>query len=123
MSAPALATRADLARLLHHYLARAEMGDGDACEWFASDDFIAVCDALNLVAEDVFDVALDGAEAALEEQRVLDRGSWLARKHERHTQSEMATALGVSRRTIQKEMRRAGIAPRPRGRPRAQEAA
>ena len=119
----ALVHRADLARLLQHFVTRAEQADVEALEWFATDDFVAVCDALDLCAEEVFDHVLDEAELALDEQRVLDEAAWLARRHPEHNERELATRLGVSRSTLKRRMKKAGVRPRRVGRPRQAEAA
>ena len=116
-------TRADLAALLQHFVTGAEQGSGRALEWFATDDFVAVCDALDLCAEEVFDHVLDEAELAIDEQRVLDEAAWLARRHPEHNERELAVRLGVSRSTLKRRMKKAGVRPRRVGRPRQQEAA
>lgn len=117
----ATVTRAELATLLQHYVTAAEQGSGLALEWFATDDFVWVCDALDLCAEEVFDHVLDEAELAIDEQRVLNEAAWLARRHPEHNERELAVRLGVSRSTLKRRMKAAGLAPRRVGRPRRDE--
>jgi hypothetical protein len=120
------AARRALADLLRHYVTLAEQGDAAALAWFLTDDADAVCDALDLVLSDVLEHVAREATAAVahaETLRALEIDAeahelWLARKHPEHSERELAERLGVCQRTVQNRMRKAGIAPRPRGRPR-----